>query len=118
MQDSDHNAGNGERCRGHVFEAFASTAIKTVYGIVAGYRLTAPDFHIGDGKYLAFTWCVPSLYRRRRTGEPKAGKGGGERRSGEEKRPGEEKAARGGKKTGEETTPKKKPARAADTRPV
>ena len=65
-----------------------------------------------------FAWHVPSLYTRRRTREPKAGKGGGngqgrkrrsggrKRRSGEEKNPGEEPPS------------KIMPARAADTRPV
>ena len=52
------------------------SSAKTVYGIVAGYRLTAPDFHIGDGKYLAFTWCVPSLHKATHTRTQSRKKGG------------------------------------------
>ena len=49
---------------------------------------------------------------------PKPEKRRGKDGQGRKRRSGEEKAVRGGKKTGEETTPKKMPARAADTRPV
>ena len=63
------------------------------------------DFAYTDGAYLAYTEGDAQE-------NPKPEKGG------EEKPPGGQTAARGGKKTGEETTPKKMPARAADTRPV
>ena len=100
-KDSDHNAGNGERCRVHVFEAFASTAIKTV------------GLYVGDpSKPRMSGWCVPSLpmatHKRTQSRKKEGRKNaqGGKRRPGEENPP------------GEETTPKKMPARAADTRPV